>query len=224
MEANPLMEVPLASPQGGGAALHLQLPADGRPSFCKSRAARTGRFQRGWRGWAVILSALIGVAAAARVEASQSSGATPVLAARELGSAVETIPQRRSPPTREMRGFRFRLLGCERSSALVRCTLQVTSLRGDRSLDLCGNNDCGNKAVSVAFSGSGIDHRAQNAVLGSRSSPYRVRNELIEGEAMNAIVEFEDVPTRASALTRLRVAFNDMDSGFFVEFSSIFIR
>ncbi len=232
MPTNSSTETVVATPSRGRAAL--RLPGDGRPCSWIWPALRTGRSRKGW-ACAVIIAALLGAATPARARASQRSDATPAatvqgagggsfLPGAAAGSAPDTIPRRSSLPTREMRGFRFRLLGCERSSASVRCTLQVTSLRGDRPLRLCAQYDCGGDAVSVAFSGSGIDHRAKHGVLGSRNNYAQVRNELIEGEPMNAAVDFHDVPTRASTLTRLRVAFDDGDGGFYVPFTQVNIR
>lgn len=243
MVANPWTETPLGTTPQSSARLRLPVVAVavhrldclarvGRLYFSKSP---TGRSWRGWRGLGVLIATFAGVSTAIAGEASLLDSATSGLGsrdARESGhgswtaaeAVFDTVPGRRAAPTREMRGFRFLLLGCERSSASVRCTLQVTSLTGDRTIRLCGQNQCGSDAVSVAFSGSGLDHRAKNAVLGSRSSRYAISNELVGGEPINATVEFNDVPTRASALTVLRIAFNDGDGGFYVPFASIFIR
>ena len=158
------------------------------------------------------------------IGAWRDSAALHRRASEPAGPVTDTRPST-SARIVEVQAYQLQLQDCTRAGSSVTCSFLVTSPLRNRNFGVGGTVQWGDGIRAVAFSGSGLDHAAIQASLGSSNQDYLAQNLLIQGEPMKASVVFGEVPSDAPALTVVRFAFADeQNRPFPVEFRAVPIR
>ncbi len=152
-----------------------------------------------------------GVGETARPQAGQAS---PVPRSEPGMGVPGSIPQATAIATKLSQDgqFRFDLQNCRRSDGNVMCELQITNLTDQEILvHLSGGK-------TLAYTDNGLEFRAVNLVLGSRSDYFYAAQTLVAKIPTPASFQFREMPpTSKLSLLKIGYRYRSLETGQWVD-------